>query len=173
MEILQPVTLKAPYEGGKIPPPTVFWGKGRDKQVRVALLLRQLFLYRGTDSEFYDSPSGSPITGLKFQAQLTDWLMLFSATNYLQVPRHASSHTFVNFTICFLHHYLGINRREQPAAPKAGWVPYCDLSINKKKKCLHYQKAKLSNEDSDGMESRAAYLQGSLSSEMHTLFCLG
>lgn len=62
-------------------------------------------------------------------------MMLFSATNYLQMPRHDSTHgTFVNLRICFLHHYLSINRREQPAVPKAGWISYYDLYSNKKKK---------------------------------------
>lgn len=41
-------------------------------------------------------------------------------------------HTFVNLRICFLHRYLSINRREQPAVPKAGWISYYDLYSKKK-----------------------------------------
>lgn len=102
----------------------------------------------------------------------THWLMLFSATNYLQVPRHESTfNTFVNFRICFLHHYLSINRIEQTAVPKAGWISYYDLFINKKNAYTIRKSGLLISTVKGWIPEPLIY--EALSSKMHTLFCLG
>jgi len=98
--------------------------------------------------------------------------MLFSATNYLQVPIHDSIYnTSVNFGICFLHHYLSINKMEQTAVPKADRIPYYDLFIIKKNA---YSIRNPGLPISAVMGRIAGLLiYKALSSKMHTLLCLG
>lgn len=59
---------------------------------------------------------------------------------------------------------------EQTAVPKAGWIPHYDLFINERNAyTVRNPGLLISTVAGHG----AAYLQGSLSSKMHTLFCLG